>query len=115
MTTTASLTVRSTLEPDTRLEPPLARVDGTTIGRATLVRVLAEPGWRWSTSVAPVAGTSSCQLPHNGYVVRGRLHVAMDDGQEVELGPGDLFVCGPGHDAWVVGDEQVELLEFDVT
>jgi hypothetical protein len=111
MTMTDSLTVRSFAEPDTLLEPPLARVAATTIGSTTLTRVLAEPGWRWSTSVGPTAGTSSCQLPHTGYLVRGRLHLTMDAGPEVELGPGDVFVCDAGHDAWVVGDEQVELLE----
>lgn len=26
-------------------------------------------------------------------------------GGESELGPGDLFFVGPGHDSWVVGDE----------
>ena len=29
----------------------------------------------------------------------------MDDGQVIDLGPGDLFEIGPGHDSWVVGDE----------
>lgn len=27
------------------------------------------------------------------------------DGTEVDLGPGDAFEVGPGHDAWVKGDE----------
>lgn len=36
----------------------------------------------------------------------------MDDGAESEVGPGDVFVCPPGHDAWVVGDEQVVVHDF---
>jgi hypothetical protein len=36
----------------------------------------------------------------------------MDDGGETEVGPGDVFVCSPGHDAWVVGDEQVVVYDF---
>jgi hypothetical protein len=29
----------------------------------------------------------------------------MEDGSEMEIGPGDAYVTPPGHDAWVVGDE----------
>ncbi len=27
------------------------------------------------------------------------------DGSKVGLGPGDAFEVGPGHNAWVIGDE----------
>jgi uncharacterized cupin superfamily protein len=37
--------------------------------------------------------------------VAGRIRFRMDDGSEAEIGPGDVFVISPGHDAWVVGDE----------
>ena len=86
----------------------LFRVGPTTLGRATY-----EPGWRWSESVAPIAGTPSCQVHHNGYCVSGRMQVRMDDGGEREVGPGDVFVIPPGHDAWVVGDERFVALEFE--
>ncbi|MGB0026127.1 MAG: hypothetical protein WBP64_04755 [Nitrososphaeraceae archaeon] len=33
------------------------------------------------------------------------MKVRMDDGTEVEAGPGDTAVIPPGHNAWVVGDE----------
>jgi hypothetical protein len=36
----------------------------------------------------------------------------MDDGTEVDLGPGDVFVCPPGHDAWTVGDEPCVAFDF---
>ncbi len=71
-----------------------------------------EPGWRWSESIAPIAGTESCTVHHNGYVVSGRMQVRMDDGGESEVGPGDVFVIPPGHDAWVVGDEQCVVYDF---
>jgi hypothetical protein len=29
----------------------------------------------------------------------------MDDGTEMEAGPGDVIDIPPGHNAWVVGDE----------
>jgi class 3 adenylate cyclase len=36
----------------------------------------------------------------------------MDDGEEVEFGPLDVGDIPPGHDAWVVGDEPVVILDF---
>ncbi len=71
-----------------------------------------EPGWRWSECVKPLAGTDSCQVRHVGYVLAGRMRVAMDDGSEGEVGPGDFFEMPPGHDAWVVGEEACRLLDF---
>jgi quercetin dioxygenase-like cupin family protein len=29
----------------------------------------------------------------------------MDNGEELEYGPGDTYVIPPGHDAWVIGNE----------
>jgi uncharacterized cupin superfamily protein len=40
------------------------------------------------------------------------LVIKMDDGTELELGPGDAFVIPPGHDGWVVGDEPVVSIDF---
>jgi hypothetical protein len=35
----------------------------------------------------------------------------MDDGSEEEFGPGDIGNVPPGHDAWVVGDEPVVMID----
>jgi quercetin dioxygenase-like cupin family protein len=83
------------------------RLAGVTVGRATY-----EPGWKWSEHVRPVAGTASCQVEHVGLVISGRAKVAMDDGTELDLTPGDLFHVAPGHDSWVVGDEPYVSLHF---
>ena len=85
----------------------LLNIGGGVVGRLTL-----EPGWRWSEHVKPIAQTASCQVAHTGYIVSGRLHVRMDDGTEVEMGPGEASITPPGHDAWVVGDEPVVFLDF---
>lgn len=82
-------------------------VEGTSVGRAVF-----EPGWRWSVDVRPVAGTSSCQVPHTGYILTGRLCVRMDDGAEAVAGPGDVFVISAGHDGWVVGDVPCVMLDW---
>ena len=74
-------------------------------GGVSLLKASFEPGWRWSKDVAPLAGTTSCQVRHLGYIVSGRMGIVMDDGTETEVGPGDLFDCPAGHDAWTIGDE----------
>jgi quercetin dioxygenase-like cupin family protein len=88
-------------------ELKVVKIGGLTVGEATF-----RPGWRWSEHVKPIAGTPSCMVNHNGYVLSGRMHIVMDDGSEVDVGPGDVFVCPPGHDAWTVGDEACVALDF---
>ena len=83
-----------------------------TIAGATVGRAVFNPGWKWSNDVKPIAGTESCQAPHTGYVVSGRMHIVMDDGTEGEAGPGDAVVISPGHDAWIVGDEPCVMLDW---
>jgi hypothetical protein len=85
----------------------VVNVTGVTIGRATF-----EPGWKWSDCVKPIVGTDSCETLHTGYVVSGRINIAMDDGTEHEFGPGDAYRIEPGHDAWVVGNEPYVGLDF---
>ncbi|MDA2930513.1 cupin domain-containing protein [Acidobacteria bacterium AH-259-O06] len=85
----------------------LLTTGGVTVGRASY-----EPGWKWSEHVGPRVGADSCAVEHVGLVLSGHAVVAMDDGTEVEIGPGDLFYVPPGHDSWVVGDEPYVSLHF---
>jgi hypothetical protein len=82
------------------------------LGSITFGRAILRPGWRWSDSVKPLAGKKSCEAPHLQFHVSGRLHVVMDDGSEDEFGPGDVSLLPPGHDAWVVGDEPVVVVDI---
>jgi ketosteroid isomerase-like protein len=81
-------------------------------GGLTLLKGTFEPGWRWSTDVAPIAGTSSCQVRHLGYAISGEMQVQMDDGTTITVRGGDLFDLPAGHDAWVVGDEPCVMVDF---
>jgi hypothetical protein len=92
---------------------PFGKVELVTIGDLTFGKGTFHPGWKWSESVKPIVHTDSCQAPHTQYHISGRLHVKMDDGTEVEYGPGDVGVIQPGHDAWVVGN--VPVVVIDVT
>ena len=97
---------------ETRRTADRGRIDLVTLGEVTVGRATFEPGWRWSEHIKPLAGTELCEITHTGYVMSGRQVVRMHDGTEVELGPGDAFVVGPGHDAWVIGDEPCVTLDF---
>jgi class 3 adenylate cyclase len=71
-----------------------------------------EPGWRWSQDVKPVVGTEWCEAHHLHVLVRGRFAVRLADSDEVdEFVAGDVFDIPPRHDAWVVGDELVDLID----
>ena len=99
--------------PDESRTPDKTRVDVVRLGDATAARMTFEPGWKWSECVKPVAGTDSCQVRHVGAVVSGRMHVSHDDGTELDIGPGEAYIIEPGHDAWVVGDDQLIAFEFE--
>lgn len=103
---------KSFATPDEVRNIPNGRVEVVTLGDVQAMRATFEPGWKWSESVKPVAGTDSCQVAHLGYQVSGRMIVRMDDGSEHEFGPGDACAIPAGHDAWVLGDEPVVLIDF---
>lgn len=84
----------------------LTRVGSHVIGRGVL-----EPGRRWSTHMGPVMGTPSCPVHHVQILLAGRFAIRMDDGEEAVFAPNDVFDIPAGHDAWVVGDEPVVLLD----
>jgi class 3 adenylate cyclase len=86
-------------------------VDIINLDETVLGRFAFGPGWRWSRDVQPIAGTTSCQHRHVGYVMSGHLHVVMEDGTEQDIVTGDAYEIPPGHDAWVVGDRAWEAIE----
>ena len=53
---------------------------------------------------------NSCQCPHWGYIVQGKLLMKYDDGAEEYLSAGDVFYMQPGHTGIV--QEDVKLLDF---
>lgn len=85
----------------------LLHIGGGTVGKLTL-----EPGWRWSLHVKPIAGTAWCEAPHFQYQVSGVVGIAMADGTTLESRAGDVTVLPSGHDAWVIGDEPVVVIDW---
>jgi hypothetical protein len=99
-------------KPDEVREFPNGRLELITVGGATVFRAIYEPGWKWSESLQPMMNTKSCEAPHFIYHVSGVLKVLMDDGDELECGPGDVSLLPSGHDAWVIGDEPAVVVDF---
>ena len=99
-------------QPDETREFPNGRAEILTIGGGEVGRMVFEPGWRWSNDVQPIANTDSCEAPHFQYHVAGTLGITMDDGTEIVATPGDVTSLPQGHDAWVIGDEPVVVVDW---
>jgi hypothetical protein len=87
--------------------------------QAKSMRATLEPGWTWKTGartlLPPEKQTlEACPARHVGYITKGKF--AMIDAKTRKttiVEPGMCYVCEPGHDAEVVGDETVEFIEFE--
>jgi hypothetical protein len=89
-------------------------MDVVTIGNFTMGKGVFEPGWQWSKDVKPIAKTASCMVRHSGICLSGSMRIRTDEGTETTVGPGDVFVLDPGHDAWTLGDEPCVMLDTGV-
>jgi hypothetical protein len=99
-------------KPDEVRDFPNGRAEILGFGEAQVGRLTLQPGWRWSNDVKPLAGTDSCKAPHFQYHVSGQLGILMDDGTAFVAGPGDVTSLPSGHDAWVIGDEPVVVVDW---
>jgi len=106
-----SMEKKSINSPEETRRFPKGKVELVTVGGVTFGRATFEPGWKWSDHVQPIVRTKSCEAPHTQFHLSGRLRVRMDNGTELEFGPGDVGVIPPGHDAWVVGNEPVVIID----
>jgi mannose-6-phosphate isomerase-like protein (cupin superfamily) len=106
------LTTKSFARPEETRSFDKGRMEVITLGGVTFGRATFEPGWKWSTCMKPIAKTESCQAAHLAYQVSGRMHIVMDDGTARDIGPGEVCSIPPGHDAWVVGNEPVVILDI---
>jgi hypothetical protein len=99
--------------PDETRTFELGRYEVVDIGGMTIGRATYQPGWRWSTHVGPLTGTTHCTVEHVGLVLSGHATAAMKDGAIHDLTAGTLFsIPADPHDSWVVGDETYVSLHF---
>jgi class 3 adenylate cyclase len=106
------LQYKSFTKPDETRDFPKGRGEVVRLDEATVGRSTWQPGWRWSSDLAPIMKTRSCQVHHLGHSMSGFLHVVLDDGESLDIPPDSIFEIPPGHDAWVLGDEPWVTVEW---
>jgi hypothetical protein len=99
---------------DARMEFDHGHSEAVQLGGKLLNRITLEPGWRWSKDMSAEAGTDLCMQTHTGLCLEGTLAFQVADDQEHRVGPGQVAFIPPGHDAWVVGDERVVLVDWSM-
>ncbi len=92
-------------------EKPNAKLSVVELLTGKATRLMLEPGWRWSTDIAPLVGTATCEVHHLGYIASGTVTV-LHSGQEASYSAGEVYEINANHDAWVVGDTPVVAYEF---
>lgn len=97
--------------PDDVHTSPNVRTETVDLGGVQVAKITFEPGWK-SKHDKSSEGAESCQLRHFGFQEKGRLHVVSDDGKEMDIEPGDIVDIPPGHNGWVVGDEEAVFYDF---
>lgn len=103
---------RSFEKPDETRSFPNGQAHILKVGDSEIGKFVFQPGWRWSNDVKPLAGTATCEAPHFQYHLSGRLGIQMEDGTEFIAEPGDVTSLPRGHDAWVVGNEPVVVVDW---
>jgi hypothetical protein len=103
---------RDFAKPDEVREFPSGKADILAMEGGEIGRLEFQPGWRWSKDLKPIAGTEWCEAPHFQYHLAGTLHIQMTDGTEFDAVPGQVTYLPSGHDAWVVGDEPVVVIDW---
>lgn len=103
---------RDFARPDETREFGLGTLELLRMGGGEVGRLVLRPGWRWSEHVRPIAGTDLCEVPHFQYHLAGTLRIRTADGEEFDATPGQVTSLPAGHDAWVVGDEDVVIVDW---
>ena len=102
--------------PDERVQVEGVSAEIVQLGDAAISRNVFQPGAHCALGGRKLAGNhraeQSCQAHHSGVVLEGRLHIEMDDGSVLEIGPNEVFDIPPGHDVWVVGDEPMRAINW---
>jgi hypothetical protein len=89
------------------------QVDVVPAGNGRVKRAIYPPGFRWSERMRPIVGTELCMHAHVGFLARGAIAGRYADGCEFAYAAPAVVVLEPGHDAWVEGDGEAVLIQFD--
>ncbi len=101
--------------PDEVRAPDKAKVSVCDLGGVAAAKMVLQPGWSWESCVKPMVGGDSCQARHVGTVISGSMGAKHNDGTEQVFKAGDVYIIEPGHNGWVVGNEECVAFEFNST
>jgi class 3 adenylate cyclase len=104
--------VRHLGEPEAVVTYPLGASSQVRLGGTVVTRHVLQPGWSWEEHAQPLVGTASCELYHRGVVLRGRMGVRTDEGDQLIIEPNHVFDLPPGHVTWVEGDEELVMVDW---
>jgi class 3 adenylate cyclase len=104
--------VRDLGEPEAVVSYPLGMANQVRLAQTVITRHVLQPGWSWEEHARPMVGTASCELYHRGVVLSGRMGVRTDDGEQLVIGPNQVFDLLPGHVTWVEGDEELVMVDW---
>jgi class 3 adenylate cyclase len=104
--------VRDLGEPEAVVTYPLGTSSQVRLGGTVVTRHVLQPGWSWEEHAQRQVGTTSCELYHRGVVLRGRMGVRTDEGDQLIIEPNHVFDLPPGHVTWVEGDEELVMVDW---
>ncbi|MGH2636791.1 MAG: cupin, partial [Actinomycetota bacterium] len=104
--------VRDLGEPEAVVSHPLGVSYQVRLAQTVISRHVLQPGWSWEEHAQPMVGTSSCELYHRGVVLSGRMGIRTDEGEELIIGPDQVFDLPPGHVTWVEGDDVLVMVDW---
>jgi class 3 adenylate cyclase len=104
--------VRDLDEPEAVVSYELGATNQVRLAQTVVSRHVLQPGWNWEEHARPSAGTPSCELHHRGVVLSGRMGIRTDDGEELVVGPNQVFDLPPGHVTWVEGEDELVMVDW---
>ena len=104
--------VRDLGKPEAVVRYPLGIANQVRLAQTVVTRHVLQPGWSWEEHARPLVGTTSCELYHRGVVIRGRMGVRTDAGEQLVIGPDQVFDLPPGHVTWVDGDDELVMVDW---
>ncbi len=90
-----------------------AEIDTVVAGAARVKRLVYPAGTRWSQHMKALGTSEQCNHAHVGFLARGQIEGEYADGCRFAFRAPQAVVIEPGHDAWVVGDDDAVLIQFD--
>jgi class 3 adenylate cyclase len=104
--------VRDLDQPEAVVSYELGATNQVRLAQTVVSRHVLRPGWSWEEHARPSAGTPSCELHHRGVVLSGRMGIRTDDGEELVVGPNQVFDLPPGHVTWVEGEDELVMVDW---